>query len=131
VYRDNTVDKEIIFFIIAGMAKQAGIIKMTGTVNDICFYKLKTEYYARQKSSLSGRRVKKDPAFAETMKYAELLATASRIGSVVYRSLSKEKRERRLYQQLTGMAMQLLKKGMRSDELIVVLRKEAIQLQNK
>ena len=127
MYRENTVDKEIIFFIIAGMAKQTGIIKITGTVDNICFYKLEREYYARQKSSLSGKRVKKDPAFAETMKYAKLLAIASRIGSVVYRSLPKEKRERKLYQQLTGRAMQLLKKGMTGDKLIVVLGKEAIQ----
>jgi hypothetical protein len=40
--RDNTVDKVEDFFIIAGMAKQAGILKIIGTVNNICFYKLES-----------------------------------------------------------------------------------------
>jgi hypothetical protein len=104
------------------MAKQTGIIKITGTINGICFYKLYGEHYARLKSSLSGKKVKTGASFQNTMKNAALLAEASKIGSVVYRLLPKEKRERKVYQQLTGRAIQLLKKGMTKEDVIALLR---------
>ncbi len=81
------------------------------------------EYYARLKSSLSGWRVKTSPVFMNTMKYAGLLANASVIASTVYRLLPKEKRERKVYQQLTGMTMQLLKKGIPKEDVITLLKK--------
>jgi len=46
------------------VAKQIGATKITGTIQNICFYKMEGQYYARQKSSLTGKRVKKDPAFS-------------------------------------------------------------------
>lgn len=58
------------------------------------------------------------------MQYAALLAKASTIGSAVYRLLPKQKRERKVYQQLTGIAMQLLKKGTTKEDIIVLLKKE-------
>lgn len=99
------------------MAKQTGILKIKGTINGITFYRLEKEYYARKKSSLTGRRVKKDPVFRETMRYARLLAKASVIGSTVYHSIPKEKKRRELYQKITGQAIQLLKDG-NNEELI-------------
>jgi hypothetical protein len=56
------------------MAKQAGKLKVTGTVYNVCFYKLGKGFYARSKSSLTGKRVKTDPAFEKTMQNAGLLA---------------------------------------------------------
>jgi hypothetical protein len=100
------------------MAKQAGVLKIRGTIAGICFYQLEGEYYARSKSSLSGKRVKQDPVFSETMRYANLLGKASVIGSTVYRSFSKERKSRTLYQKITGRAMKMLKEGW-SEELIV------------
>lgn len=79
-------------------------------------------HYARTKSSLSGKRVRTSPVFRHTMKYAGLLAKASVIGSAVYRLLPKEKRERQVYQKLTGMAMQLLKGGMTAEKVVIALK---------
>lgn len=107
------------------MAEQTGIIKIAGTISGICFYKLHEKHYARLKSSLSGQRVKTSEAFQTTMQCAGLLANASRIGSVVYRLLPQQKRERKLYQQLTGKAMQLLKTGMAKEDIITLLKKDA------
>lgn len=106
------------------MAEQTGIIKITGTIGGICFYKMREKHYARLKSSLSGKRVKTSGAFQNTMQYAALLTKASGIGSVVYRLLPKQKREKKLYQQLTGKAIQLLKKGMVKEDIIALLKKE-------
>ncbi|MEI9911756.1 MAG: hypothetical protein WDO71_20170 [Bacteroidota bacterium] len=110
------------------MAEQTGAVKITGTIYDICFYQMDGKYYARLKSSLSSKRVKRSAAFKNTMLYAALLANASGIGSVVYRALPKERKERKgrkVYQQLTGKAMQLLKNGIAKDTVIELLKKDA------
>ena len=107
------------------MAEQTGPIKITGTIGSVCFYKLHGKYYARLKSSLSGKRVKTSAAFKNTMMYAALLANASGIGSAVYRLLPKERKGRKVYQQLTGMAMQLLKMGMAKENIIALMEKNA------
>jgi hypothetical protein len=100
------------------MAKQPGILKITGTVHNLCFYKLAGEFYARSKSSLSGRRVKKDPAFAETMKYATMMAKASVIASGIYSTLPSDKKSRSVYQQLTGRVIKMLRQGIPEDQIL-------------
>ncbi|HLP38657.1 hypothetical protein [Lacibacter sp.] len=94
------------------MAKQIGLLQIVGTVHGICFYKMDGKYYARKKSSLSAERVKHDPAFAETMRYAERLGIASKIASVVYKQLVPVgERSREKYREVVGMVMRELAKG--------------------
>lgn len=69
------------------MAKQIGQLRITGTINRICFYCMGGEYYAREKSSLSADRVKHDPGFAETMRNAKQMGNASKIASAIYRQI--------------------------------------------
>jgi len=95
------------------VAKQIGPYKITGTIQNICYYKMDGQYYARLKSSLDGKRVKTDPAFAETMRYAELLGRASKLVSTVYHRIPKEERSRELFKRLTGETMKELGKGKR------------------
>ena len=104
------------------MAKQVGPFKLTGCYDNICFYKMDGQYFARTKSSLDGKRVKKDPAFAATMRYAGLLGKASKIASSIYRSLPKEKKEPGLYRKLTGQAMLLLKDDKTTAEVLELLQ---------
>ncbi len=92
------------------MAKQTGLIRITGTIDNLCFYKMDGKYYVRTKSSLSGKRVKKDPAFKKTMTYARLLAKASQIASKMYKILPKEEKGIKVYRELTGAIMKELKK---------------------
>jgi hypothetical protein len=107
------------------MAKQAGPYYLTGCYDDICFYKMDGIYYARMKSSLMGKRVKKDVAFKETMRYAALLASASKLASRLYRALPKESKGIAVYRKLTGEVMQLLKQGKTADEVLSMLNKPA------
>lgn len=93
----------------AAMAKQTGLLTITGSIGEICFYRIADQYYARQKSSLDGKRVRRDPAFRETMRYAGLMARASVTASAFYRMLPVEKRKRRHFQLITGKVLQLLK----------------------
>src|SRR4030095_3415869 len=110
------------------MAKQAGTIKISGTIGEICFYRLHKEHYARTKSSLSGKRVKHDPAFKGTMRYAALLAFASKISSVIYKRLPAEQKSRKKYEAMTGQAMQLLQKKMNIETVIELMSKDAPNL---
>ena len=103
------------------MAKQAGPVRIKGTIGDICFYRLHEEHYARTKSSLSAKRVKHDPAFKKTMKYAALLACASKIASVIYKQLPKEEKSRKKYQAMTGQIMRLLKERKNIEVIIEML----------
>lgn len=122
--RIYTIDNIGDFCFLGCMAKQTGPIKITGTIDNTCFYKLEGEYYARQKSSLSRRRVKTSTAFKETMRYAGLLAKASVIASKVYSVLPPEKKNRKVYQQLTGKAMRMLKDSVDEGKVLRLLRKE-------
>jgi hypothetical protein len=93
------------------MAKQSGAHTITGTIDNLCFYQMEGKYYVRLKSSLTGKRVKKDPAFSNTMHYANLLAGASVIASSLYRQLNEQQKVKGLFRKITGEAMQLLKAG--------------------
>ncbi|KAA2240767.1 hypothetical protein F0L74_32030 [Chitinophaga agrisoli] len=99
------------------MAKQTGPVFITGTYNGICFYKLGGKHYARRRSSLSGKRVKKDPAFQLTMVYAGMFAQASAIAAEVYRDLPARSRQVALYRAMTSQANGLLKKGIDATEI--------------
>lgn len=99
------------------LAKQAGPYKITGTIDNICFYKMDGQYYARQKSSLTGKRVKKDPAFAGTMREAGLFGRASSLASVIKRSFPKEQQCRDLYQELMRKVKRLMIEGVATEEI--------------
>jgi hypothetical protein len=91
------------------MATQIGLLRITGTVFGICFYRMNGVYYARQKSSLSRKRVKKDPAFAATMRYAGLLGEAAKIASERYKlTVPKEERSRKKFREMVGLVMREL-----------------------
>lgn len=115
------------FAVVCIMARQTGIYTITGTIDNLCFYKMEGKFYVRQKSSLSGTRVKKDPAFAKTMQYANMLGTASKIASAIYRQLDKRQKVQGLYRQLTGEAMQLLKAGKTKDNTAHMLQSKYLR----
>jgi hypothetical protein len=92
------------------MAVQVGSLKIRGTITGICFYRMYGRYYARKKSSLTGKRVKRDPVFAKTMYYAGLLGKASQIASKRYQQMvPKEERSRKKYHELVGVVMHELR----------------------
>ena len=103
------------------MAKQVGDIKIVGTIDGITFYKMEGQYYARKKTSLTGKRVKKDPKFKRTMQSAYRLARGSQLASKVYRSLLRAEQVYALYKELKSIAVMALKEGKREEEVMTVL----------
>ncbi|MBS1669466.1 MAG: hypothetical protein JST58_18990 [Bacteroidetes bacterium] len=98
------------------MARQVGPFFMTGTLRGITYYQMGKVFYARSKSSLSGKRVKEDKAFRKTMENAGLFGRASRIASSVYRLVGRDKKDIRLYRKWTGMALHFLRRGKSIEE---------------
>ena len=109
------------------MAKQAGPFFITGTIDQICFYRMDGSYYARAKSSLDGKRVKKDPAFRETMRYAELMGKASSIASIAYRDLPDKQKVKGLFRKLVAQAIRLLKENKTAKEIVELLKPNKVK----
>ncbi len=93
------------------MPKQCGPIQITGTIDNVCFYKMDGIYFARMKSSLTRKRVLKSAAFRRTREHAATLGEASKIASRVYRLIPKAQRKHTLYREMTGKAIYLLREG--------------------
>ncbi|SFW47444.1 hypothetical protein [Chitinophaga sancti] len=79
-------------------------------------------FMLRVKSSLTAKRVKKDPAFKSLIEDAGRMKIASPLASRVYREL--EIGDVRVYRQMVGRAKGLLKEGMAEPKIEIILRKE-------
>ncbi|MFT3826325.1 MAG: hypothetical protein QM731_20545 [Chitinophagaceae bacterium] len=93
------------------MAKQLGRFKWERTIHCFTFYRVGNKWYLRQKSSLSRRRVKTSKRFVKTMENARRLGRGATLAAAVYKKLPASWKMFELYQQLTGLASQLLKEG--------------------
>jgi hypothetical protein len=106
------------------MAKQLGSVKINGTIDNLTFYRMNGKSLVRKKSSLDKKRLKRDLRFAATMKSAERLARASRIGSVIYRMFFRDTKNMKIYREITGRAIVMLKNGLAAGEVLEMLKKE-------
>ncbi|MFT3824013.1 MAG: hypothetical protein QM731_08835 [Chitinophagaceae bacterium] len=99
------------------MAKQLGPFKYEKTLGCITFYRRGDKWYARQKSSLSRRRVKTSKQFMNTMQSARRLGKAACLAGAVYDKLPEAWKMFELYQQLTGIATCSLKEGRSASDI--------------
>jgi len=95
------------------MAKQAGPVLFTGTIDGIIFYKLGNQYYARSKGSYkSARHIRRNPKYQRTMEKADQFGRASQLVKEVYYShLPRAVRKHGLYGKLTGLVNGFLQQG--------------------
>jgi hypothetical protein len=83
--------------------------------------------YARLKSSLTGKRVKKDPKFKRTMRSAHRLGKGSQLASKVYRSLPRAEQVYALYKELKSIAVLGLKEGKSEGEVMELLQRHLVK----
>lgn len=69
------------------MAKQKGIIKLKGTIDDISFYKSQDGFLARGKGGVDGSRIANDPAFQRTRENGSEFGTAGKAGKILRTSI--------------------------------------------
>lgn len=99
------------------MPTQCGPFPITGTIGNVCFYRMEGVYYARMKSSLTRKRVLKSAAFRSTREHATTLGIASQIASKVYRLVKGSQKKHALYREITGKAIYLLREGKDKEEV--------------
>jgi len=69
------------------MAKQKGIIKLKGTIDDISFYKSQDGFLARAKGGVDGSRIANDPAFQRTRENGSEFGRAGKAGKILRTSI--------------------------------------------
>lgn len=104
------------------MARLLGDIEYTGTIDGLCFYRMYGSCFVRTKSSLTGKRFWKDTAFEGSRKSCNLLAKASSIASVFYKTYPKEKRRKGLFNEMTGKVKLWLKEGKSEEGALLLLK---------
>jgi hypothetical protein len=109
------------------MAKLADDVHYSGTVGNVTFYQMWGKTYVRKKSSLTRKRVMKSKTFEKTRRYANDLGRAAQIGSIIYKALPADLKERWLYRAITGEAATLLYEGKAGQEVKDFLWKKYIQ----
>ena len=86
------------------MAKQKGIIKLSGTIGDISFYKSGDGYLAREKGGVDAERIKNDPRFARTRENGQEFGMAASTGKLLrdaFRPMMMKASDRRVVSRLT------------------------------
>lgn len=104
------------------MARQTGEYKITGTYDDVTYYYMEGNYYARKKSRLKGERVKRAKEFKRTMESARRLATGSQLASKLYRSLPRTAQVYTLFCTLKSAAIKALKEGKSETGVVALLQ---------
>ena len=103
------------------MAKQAGIIKLKGTIEDISFYKTADGHIARAKGGVSKDRILNDPAFQRTRENNAEFGTAGRGGKLIrnsLRHLMQHAKDRRVV-------------GRMAKELLAIIKTDAINVRGE
>ena len=103
------------------MARQTGPVFLQGLYGNASFYWAQGEWRVRQKSTLTGKRVKTSKRFALTMVYAGLMGRSSKIASVIYKALPAHWKQFWMYRAFVGEAMDMLKEGKTDTEAQKVL----------
>jgi hypothetical protein len=94
------------------MAKQKGVFKIEGTLDDVTFYKSKDGYLVREKGGVSADRIASDPAFARTRENQAEFGRAGKAGKllrIAIRPLLQSASDSRMVSRLHKAMMQVVK----------------------
>jgi len=105
------------------MPFKKGNIAFTGTAGVICCYRSQGRFIYRSATSLTGERVKQDPAFEGFRKSGNRMKEASPIAAALYNQIPAAQKQYSLYRQLTGEALKLIKKDVDKRVIIETLQR--------
>ena len=94
------------------MAKQKGIVKLTGTIGDVSFYKSQDGFLARGKGGVDKSRIKNDPAFQRTRENGQEFGRAAKAGKVLrtaFRILIQNAKDRHVVGRMTKSMLEIVK----------------------
>jgi hypothetical protein len=116
------------------MAKQAGHIRIRGTIGNLTYYQMGGEDYVRKKSSLTRKDVKTKKCFEGSRRSSTRFGAGNIIASEVYQSLPATQKMYRLFPLLRTKAIALVKQGLARADVKIALQQlvnppETTQLQ--
>ena len=92
------------------MARQKGIIKLTGKIGDLSFYKSKDGFLAREKGGVEAERIKNDPAFVRTRENGAEFGSSASSGKLLrdtIRTMMQNASDGRVTSRLTKVMTQI------------------------
>ena len=92
------------------MARQTGLIKIKGTLDNISFYKSKDGDLARMKTSIDGKRIANDPAFERTRENNSEFGSSAKSGKLTrdnLRPISMNATDSRVVSRFTKLMTQI------------------------
>jgi hypothetical protein len=92
------------------MARQTGLIKIKGTLDNVNFYKTKDGDLARMKTSVDGERIANDPAYVRTRENNSEFGSSARSGKLTrdnLRPISSNATDGRVVARLTKIMTQI------------------------
>ncbi len=96
------------------MPKQTGIIRLKGTLNGICYYKLKTIYLKRRAKGPTKETIINDPAFAAVKANTQEFGGASTFSAAIRTGLQEQAitfKDSYMSSRLSGACCAIIKKG--------------------
>ena len=111
------------------MARQAGPLFITGTIDDLVFYKLGEHYYVRQKGERTPgvkKRLKQDEGYALLQLKQREFGRASELVKTMYYTLPLEVRKQGLFGTLTGKAVRWLRQGKSEEEIKELVQQDVM-----
>ena len=92
------------------MARQKGIIKLTGKIGDLSFYKTQDGFLAREKGGVDAHRIKNDPAFVRTRENGAEFGSSAQSGKLLrdsVRTMMQNASDGRVTSRLTKLMTQV------------------------
>lgn len=99
------------------MAKQEGHMPIKGTLNNLTYYQSKGQNLVRKKSSLTGDKVKTDPAFEHSRRSSSRFALGQSIASTIYKKLLPQGGKETMFRQMMSEAILFLKQGIEEKDV--------------
>src|SRR5881275_1060623 len=90
------------------MAKLVAGPKLSGSLDDITFYMLEGECVAKKKSSFNKRNYKKKDRYRGFKRSGQTMGSASHMLSPLYRTLPRDRKSKKLWNELCSRANRLL-----------------------
>ena len=100
------------------MARISSPFDLSGTYGNLVVYQVGCKLYARTKSSLTGKRFRKDPAFIKSGEKAVQFGEAARLAKTIYATLPKAVKKKGVFGKLTGLVHQGLHNGKTKETII-------------
>ena len=104
------------------MAKQAGHIRIRGTIGNLTYYQMGGEDYVRKKSSLTRKDFKTKKCFEGSRRSSTRFGAGNIIASEVYQSLPAKQKVYRLFPLLRTKAIALVKQGLARADVKIALQ---------